>query len=677
MERELEENPDQYYERLKKRASRRRRVFLIVVASVILASCVVYGPGWCIERAAKSYIACSNRDYEDRPQTDTSCDSTAWLLFPKIVPWTRKSALDQEISIERSVASRRFKLATSFEPNRARRSQAADDLARVSIREGDNATSSASAGFLSNLVLAGDADSMRRHGGVAKTASEVSNVIRALLALGDLDGAIAYAKNPPSGETQEYGTFDVLFQRGVLLCLSGDAAAGGRTLADAERVHASYLDYPYYESRIARAACGQRVEPGKHDLDREVVRTFHLGASLTGKALEALLFERLPTSIGRGAASIFVAAALAEREHGLDDTIALLSVVERIPVLGMTPVPWSAKMLSVGILTTEPALLDPERHERAAERLEALAAVVPDAEPDPKAIEKRAAELPIHAIERYRIYRPKPKDVLGHFARGFWLEAAAARTGLGDAEKSERDIERARKLGNEAETVVFAAPMLLSIGRWEKAKLLLEKAITLPAVDKTTRLILFGLLAQTLAHERRWNDALEKAHAALAEAEKLDTRVAEPIVMSIRWLVLGLAFENDDLAAAPTLLIPEIPEREPMTWTDFVAMPDPDRGKLRWRMRGVDVGSLPVALPAQMFVVGQAARGLDVEVWLDLQLGIFDKRLTGAPAMRARAEAARMRGDDEAESEWLARAESLEKRFDNPKRRVLGSLLGL
>lgn len=679
MEREPEQSPEEYLERLDATKTRRFRILLVLVASAILGSCVAYGPGWCVERAAKSYTACSNRDYEERPQSGTSCDSTAWLLFPKLVPWKRKAALEEEVSIERSVASRRFKLATSFEPDATARGKAADELARVYRRERDSSASPASEGLLSTFALAGDVESVRRHASVAKTPTGVNNVMRAFFAVGDLDGAIAYAKNPPTLEKEDYGSRDMLLTRGVLLCLASDAKGGGRALADAERVHAQFHTFPYYESRIARAACGERVEGGESDIDRDVLRTFHIGAGLKGKAIDELLFERwkLSASIGRSAASIFVAAALAEGERSLDDTVALVSAIDRVPVLGMTPIPWAAKMISVGMLTSEPVLLDPERHERAAERLEAMAEKAPEAEADEKALQKHADQLPLYTSDHYRVYRAKPKEVLGHFARGLWLEAASARAGLGDAAKTERDIERAQRLGNEAETIVFAAPMLMSIGRFEKARQLLEKGVALTSVDKTTRALVLAFLAQVFAHERRWNDALVKAQAALVEAEKLDGNVGEPIAVAIRWLVLALAFEKNDLSIAPPLQTPEIYARAPMTWTDFVASPDPDRATLRWRMRGVEVGSLPIALPAQIFVVGQAARGHDVEVWLDQQLGLFDKRLTGAPALRARAEAARMRGDDSAERAWLERAQALEKRFDNPKRRVLGSLLGL
>jgi hypothetical protein len=267
--------------------------------------------------------------------------------------------------------------------------------------------------------------------------------------------------------------------------------------------------------------------------------------------------------------------------------------------------------------------------------------------------------------------------VLRHFARGFWLEAAGARSALGDPVHTERDIARAGRLGNEGETAVFAAPILMSIGRFQKANELLAPASGLPDIDKTTRAVLYALHAQTLAHDRKWREALERAAAALALAEKLDTNIGRPIVASIQWLVLALAFETNDLSAGPPVKTPDIYECEAMSWTDLVAMPDPDRATVRWRMQGVDIGSLPITLPAQMFVVGQAARGLDVEVWIDQQFGLFDRRLTGAPALRARAEAARLRGDDAAESEWIARAQALEKRFSDPNRRALGWLLGL
>jgi hypothetical protein len=258
----------------------RRRIVLFVATAAILASCIAFGPGWCIERAAKSYTACSNRDYEDRPRIDTSCDSTAWLIFPKLVPWKHEAALEEEVSLERSVASRRFKQATSFRPDRAARSRAADELYAVHRKEHDPSGSSASEGLISILALQGDADAVRRYREVASTPSGVNNVMRALFALGDLDTAIAFARSPPALAKEEYASRELFLARGALLCLGGDSEAGARSLREAERVHAGFHSFPFYEARIARAACGESVAGDRDDLDREPLLSFTLGTRL-------------------------------------------------------------------------------------------------------------------------------------------------------------------------------------------------------------------------------------------------------------------------------------------------------------------------------------------------------------------------------------------------------------
>jgi hypothetical protein len=604
-----------------------------VIAAGAFVLVVLIGPGWATEHAAKSHTACSNRDYEDRPAVDESCDSSGWLWLPKLVPWKRKAALEREISIQRNVAGRALKLATSFRPDAAARARAADAAALVYRREREDATAPASEGLSALLALEGDADGIRRHSAVANTALSANNVLRALLYTGDLEAAVAFARARPRLVAEDQAARDLYFTEGVLLCLAKDQPAGVKSLREAERVHGQFQALPYAEGRIARAACGDGVTPGVDDPARDAIRSF----ASKGVPLE------------KESPSPFVVAALLAREPTPEEALVLLASIPRVPWIGMAPLPWSSKLASASLVASYPVLLDPERHEKAAALLEKLAG-------------SATGEAPAE---------------LRHHSRGLLLEAASGWSAQGNAERTEAAAARAHALAPSAETAVLATPSLLGVGSFARAGTLLSTTERGEA-SPSTRALLSAFEAQIFAHFERWKEARIAAETGLATAKELrSSDLALPITEGLRWLLLAIALRTGDVASAPALLTPEIYERDPRAWHDLIALPEPERAILRWRMRTVEIGSLPISLPAQMFVIGEAARGSDVEVWLDHALGIFDRRLAGAPALRARAEAARYRGDAKAEADYLARAGRLEKLLGDPRQRALGSLIGL
>jgi hypothetical protein len=83
-------------------------------------------------------------------------------------------------------------------------------------------------------------------------------------------------------------------------------------------------------------------------------------------------------------------------------------------------------------------------------------------------------------------------------------------------------------------------------------------------------------------------------------------------------------------------------------------------------------------LPAVIFVLHAVGRdGKDPEVFVDAMLPFYDARLHGVTGLRARAEAARMRGDAETATLWGGRTDALQKLFSTPERLLLARLAGL
>ncbi len=662
---------------------RRRRKVIGAAAAVTLVAFVAYAPGWAIDRAPKSFAACSNRDYEDRPDVEASCDSTAWLWLPLVVPWKREEALQQRTSIRRGMFGRRLKLAASFRPDRGSRSQSAEGLAHTSLEESAG-EQPASDGLLSLLAVEGDAEDIRRHRSAAVTPFSQNTVLRALLALGALDDAVEFARNPPALVKEDYDSRELFLSRGILLCLAGEREAGLRELGEAERVHAGFHQFSFTEARVARRACGQRVVTRADDRDRDVIASYDLGKELSGRRLDEMLIDaHVGSSLVRGEnRSPFVAAALAERPRPLSETLALLSTLERLPSLGVLPVPWLSRAAKPPGLSDGPLFLDPERHELAAKRLEALSEDAPVEGGPSKESREWQQKLPVFADERLADLEKQPRAGLRRFAWGFWLEAAAAWAAEGRVERMLKAGARAVALDPSAGTVTYVAPMLLGLGRFDDASKLLA-ATSLTDAPASTRALSLALSAQALAHQGHFAKALDTARSALEAAEKMPAS-AQPLLdpgleirTAIGWLVLGLALHQGDTSAVPELRTPVIYERDQLPWPALVALAEPERAVLRWRMRGVEIGSVPIGLPAELFVVGEAARGGDVEVWLDHALGIFDHKLRSAPGLRARGEAARWRGDSATEADYAERARRLEKQFADPNKRALASLLDL
>jgi hypothetical protein len=148
----------------------------------------------------------------------------------------------------------------------------------------------------------------------------------------------------------------------------------------------------------------------------------------------------------------------------------------------------------------------------------------------------------------------------------------------------------------------------------------------------------------------------------------------------VGWVLLAASLRTAEAAPLmPKLAAPTIYEREPADWATLTSASEETRREARFRMLTVEFGGAEmVALPAVAYVLAHVARdGKSPEVWLDGVFASHNPRLNGCTGMRARAEAARWRGDGATAARWDGLAETLERQFSSPKKALLARLARL
>lgn len=666
---------DDYMAQMAARRKRRVRIALRIAGVAAVVAFVVWGPGLMIERAHHSAIACSNADYEDAPNPKTDCTGgKAWLLFPKIVPWKRAAALHEADSIDIDSAERHLKLASTFAPDADEQARAIADLGRLRRDVPASLGSGTYSAILSREGVAWRMDA--QHGGL-DAAGPQNRYLSQTLQRGAIDDAIAFVRAPPALAEEDYEARDTFLRRGALLCLAGEEALGRAALHDAIRVHAKFHSFVFIEARVGLAACGEVTKPTEDDLDRDALATFRLLEGLSGSDLEHAIAGDMYAGpiVHLGNASVLVAAAIAERERPLDATLRIVAGAKSPLTDALGPWPWA--------LPTEgtPFFVDPTRDEQAAERLEAMAKTAP-AKAKPLDSDAELALRMDYAIrDRYVAAVQAPQSALRNAARGFWIEASGARSRMGQCDVAETDGRRALALAPSSEERLYVASGLLRCGHFEAAGEVAHDEDGTPLL----RALLLGVIrVQALAHAGKFD-------LALALAKELELRAkpvarpsddvarllsdAVPVMDAIDWLVLALSLHEGNAAAAPTIETPSIFEREKTNWRDLIAKPEAERAVLRWRMTNLDLGLWSGDRPAVLYVVGRATDA-GTEVWLD-EVAQPYTLAGGLPYMRARAEAARWRGDTKSATEWLTRVAATEKRITDPKKLALAKILGL
>ncbi len=188
------------------------------------------------------------------------------------------------------------------------------------------------------------------------------------------------------------------------------------------------------------------------------------------------------------------------------------------------------------------------------------------------------------------------------------------------------------------------------------------------ALSKTAQLTLQLAQAISLIQAQRPEQAEQlaaKAHRrSRGDVELYELREAAAWVHLAAALLGGRSLE----AAAPRT--PIIYGGADQNWARLVTLTEQKRAPMRWRMLAATADLSPMVLPAVMYVVGQAAAGAgDVDVWLD---AFFHHRTTPIRVhARARAEAARWRGDLDDATRWDKVADELSRAISSPAQRSL------
>ncbi|HZO15568.1 MAG TPA: hypothetical protein VFB62_19985, partial [Polyangiaceae bacterium] len=617
------------------------RGLAVVALSGVATFSLTKLPACLIESADKDSDACFEAFDQGEHDDPMSCRQRATLLWPSIIPWKRKEAVAEANDIHESALRRAMIVATAGDLDATQRSEVAASAAELEPED-----------RFRILVAGGDFEALAH----LEELPDDKTSFGAALALGDIERARHYATRPNRAH-------EATLRQGAWLCLNGDAEAGRRALVTADAQYRAVVSGPtgWFDARAAAAACGlaendatletrlvpsfarasmtfvRLLDPSWQKGRRVAVAESLFGATLDGHERVVAMAHWL---VGARPSTLAVDKKLGDPKIGVrDHTLASPFAVLRHDDLHDQPI------------------VDPSTLEAAATVLEELPPI--EASTDPGA--------------------RKPEGVTWELQRAafiMWLEAAAYHAREGWTEKAKRAAARAVKIAPEG-LDWLAAGVLLAAGDATTAKRLVTAATKRADFAKADRSMAYLHLAWAEIELGRWDDALE--HARLAHAASLSVRTA--------WLLAALTLR----AGKPVSIegLPSAPDdmnawNEPLPalsgFLRLAAMPEKERRRARIAVSQLSwVGETLDVLPAALFVVGAAAGTGNVEVWLDrmcaLEMAIEpdDLRLW----MRARAAAARWRGDEAAMTRWNERLARLGGLVKDPRAAVIAHAGGL
>ncbi|NUO49378.1 MAG: hypothetical protein HOV80_11035 [Polyangiaceae bacterium] len=687
-EAEQELEPEEYLAAVKTKGRRRLRRILGILGVFLFANIVAFGAPWMIRNAEESDKDCSNRDYQVAPGESDGCGwrARAWIQLPKLVPWTRKRALDREGDLLRDQAERALRNAAEVTPNTRARDEAAARFVEASKggpwileRSSDRETVTIDPrdGLIAILTSDGAyAAAARAHVAVADPQS-LGWAFDAAIAMGDVETAAQIARRDTSADYQTD------LKAGALLCLLGDDANGSRRLARAEADYSARVgpDYKYADAQLARVLCG---DPGVTTAGSVGRTAVHAAKLYSEKYRGSLPLDMLP-DVDRvsffaderldidEARSPFVAAWLVSREHPIEQVVDVIGPLSF--QLGGAVSPYTiGGAESRAFLSSYPVVVEPATHEKAAALLEALAAglaakpVAPVGKTAPPKV--RPIEEYSRAAQAIANARKQPERALRSAAWMLWIEAASQHAALRKFDAANAAMAHALSLDGSADTRIFAASLAYAMDDLAGAKTHLAE------LDKgspdVTVAALAGILDVFIAmREGRWEDA----HA---RAKRTHEAAKDPVRDSTAWLLAATAIRVGRPDEGPGITTPEGYEQPATTWEKVAAMTEAERKVFRLRLFGVDPPrGGPLVMPAVYYVVGQAAEGTDPEAWLDAAIPLAYSHYHSSTGHRARAEAARWRGDEAAAKELEERARKIDALTDDPAKLVFAKLARL
>lgn len=677
---------------LRLHTARGRTTWIAIVSAGLVALFCIKGGPWFIERAAKSDADCSNRNYDKEPGASLSCDGRAkwWLVPAKLIPWTRKRAIERELRILSGEQDTRIKLAAQWSLDPAMRDANLDGLFDTVSRAGYPADLRTRDWVFAVAAGSGAREKVATFGEYAKGSFDRPRAIRAAVALGDLARAQQLAAiADPDPNAWEYGLI-----RGSLLCLLGNAKDGGAALNEGVRVYANAISgSPYDEALLASLACTGTMSRSANDYSRDAVRIVKLlGQSGPAEALRILGADGYNESSEDNAVAFFAAAyaagAIKDPEHVVNYAATMRSNLSQEMSLWLVRGPRSNGIGSA------PVAYDPRSFETSADKLEALLSSVErgDLELKPLGAEEDLFNTPWRLSRKeLRAGRKDPIKTLRRLALIMRVNAIVMYGAMFDATSARRVYEKLPQPQTEGAVGLIVGSNLARLGETKHARVMFRVAAasgdSLGRVYGELSIALLDLSEgrprDALASVDRAARALGPAHADVASsglANLFDAR------RSVGWVMAAAALLAGEASVTTTVKTPTYFEATngpnpslPTDWFALARADDRTRQLARFRMFAPTIGIEERAvLPAVIYVLREVARdGKDPNVWIDFILPIYDKELNGAAGMRARADAARWRGANDEASAWDGRAQKLEKLITTPAQSLLARFAGI
>lgn len=632
-------------------APRRLRAGLTVAAIVtVVAAAIAADPLIGVARDRSQACGATDRAH---PGASADCAGHAapWLWLPLVIPWTRGEALEAGAQIEWDEARRELWRATVARPDRAARDAAAEHLFAVAAAHPFHRPST-----FFEVDTAGAREVVVAHAGQAEGTTELQTVLRNAVATGDREAAANAARRGATSYSAEGA---------ALLCLVGDEEAARAALTEPAARWTEISPRPHPGIQTVLELCGGRpaaVDRGEAEAARLLTRREAVPTSE--------LLRRGDEGLDASLRAPVYAEWLLAAERDPEVVVDRAARIGDASMDGVTPWRIAYPGLVSGGDRPIPAALEPRRAEAAADRLDELAGRISRGE---VLIEARREFIHDPSVDRE--VREHAPEVLRRAATSLRTSAMLAFATFDRAEAA-RVASVLVAPEHPSRVRLAAASTLARVGRNEAAREGYEALIDDPSVEvrRFARLDL-ALLALGDA------DA-EAAHAwALRATEDLPEgtyllggRHLEARDAAAVWVLLATSVRAGHLEDAPEWHLARV-RGLPVAWTELLRGSPAERRRLRADAElFVDYAMLTV-LPAVLYVAEAAIEeGAEGEVWAERLVGSYRPAANGARGLRARAEAARWRGDREAERRFEARADALEAPVHDTRTALLAAL---
>jgi tetratricopeptide (TPR) repeat protein len=703
----------------------------IAIVLIAAAASVTLLPLWLLGRAEEQGVRCLDRVKAQGAGDPLGCvPAGVSLSWPSRMPWLRADAEILRAELETRAAELDYALATAITPDRDHRERAASRL--LGLRYGLSPAEftgkplellPGSFGLVAAYAAERDDKELRAWGLRAARAVAAMELLRQLARKGDA-----------------HEDWRLSLQRGAALCLLGEAEPGRRLLALADESHQRSSEHGdgSDRARLAMIACSDETpdrtaRSADDPVDPANVRPaarpalIALLASLGREGADERARAWLSDPSRSPSASVRLRLApFAQR--GLEQQTAAPMLALVTPAKGSSmAVPASALRSPWTLLLArsrgDHLLCDPSSARSTATDLEALAAALTAEEEEDEPPRLECSEQPCPATWALS----EPALALKRAAAALWLDCALEWSARGKREDARAALARAGNLAPPQHRHALAV-VHLALRAPDEALKTLEPALGSPSeLPPVERVQLHLHQAMALRQSHRLQEAYEAAAIAFELAGKArrpaapaarsdepdpgaivhdDRGPAVPAALRIdrtraaaAWLWGAIALEvdreQDVLAQLPTASDAAAtsdattegagPTPGPLTraalWLRLAAAAGSDEGQLRSLRWSLELPLPPGApeelvLPAVMFVVGKAVPAAsDLEVWLDRTFSDVHLRYP-VTAMRARAEAARWRGDGAAAAKWEAHAQTLSSAVEDYRSAVLATLAG-